>query len=117
MGLLVVALLGLGCAIIIGYPVWSGRSKPAPVSALADSEIEAAVRQLRQARSSEGLHCPQCDRKYVAGDQFCVRCGAQLPAVQPDPAGQVCPECGVSIQEGDQFCAKCGYSIVSKEAA
>jgi hypothetical protein len=117
MGLLIVALLALGCAVIIGYPLFAARGKPAQEPALTDSDIDLAVDQLRQARGASGLHRPQCAREYQAGDGFCVGCGAQLPQMEVASAGSTCPQCGTMVQEGDQFCAKCGHSMVLEEVA
>ncbi|HEY43872.1 MAG TPA: zinc ribbon domain-containing protein [Anaerolineae bacterium] len=43
-------------------------------------EIEAAVARLRRSEGEiSGGTCGSCGREIVAGDRFCVHCGASLP--------------------------------------
>lgn len=54
-----------------------------------DDAIEAAVTQLRQAKTVQpakkprpaaaGGFCPQCGNPFDSGDKFCVSCGSKLP--------------------------------------
>ncbi len=111
---LLLLLLLAGAAIV--YPLLPGRAPSPEAPAVTDSEIEEAVRDLRQARSKEGYQCPACGQAYQAGDRFCVRCGGALPQPEAQPSSPVCPSCGVAVRVGDEFCAKCGHSIGAEEA-
>ena len=117
MGLAIVLLLAIACVGAVVYPLLPGRTPAYPEPAVTDGDIEKAVRDLRTARKSGGLLCPKCGTGYQAGDRFCVRCGQDLPQVQPAAVGPVCPSCGATVQASDQFCAKCGHSIAAEEAA
>jgi len=117
MSLAIVLLLVVACAGAIVYPLLPGRTPADPEPTVTDGDIEKAVRDLRTARNSGGLLCPQCGKSYQAGDRFCVGCGQDLPQDKPAPSGPVCPSCGAAIQETDHFCAKCGHTIAAGEAA
>ncbi len=52
--------------------------QPAPASAL-ESEIEAAVRQLRGSGQVADRFCGQCGKGLQPGDRFCANCGAPVP--------------------------------------
>jgi hypothetical protein len=42
-------------------------------------EIETAVAQLRRGEGpASGLYCSSCGNEVIAGDRFCVHCGASL---------------------------------------
>ena len=44
-----------------------------------DDEIETAVAQLRKGEDQESSRtCSSCGREVIAGDRFCVHCGASL---------------------------------------
>ena len=116
MGLVVVFLLTVIVAGVLIYPLLPGKAPVQPEPVLTDGEIERAVRNLRQARSRRGLHCPTCGQGYMAGDRFCVRCGGELPQAAGASTGSVCPSCGAPMREDDRFCAKCGHSMVAEEA-
>ena len=113
--ILMLLLLLAGAAIV--YPLLPGKAPSLQAPAVTDGEIELAVRDLRRARSQEGLHCPACGQAYQAGDRFCVRCGGGLPQSEARPSGPSCPSCGAAVREGDEFCAKCGHGIGTGEAA
>jgi len=103
------------CAILI-YPLLPGRVPVQESPALTDGEIEQLARNLRLARSSEGLHCPTCGTAYQAADRYCGRCGNTLPQTQAASTGPVCPSCGAGLRERDLFCAKCGHQLAVREA-
>jgi predicted amidophosphoribosyltransferase len=113
---LVLLLFVLAGAAIV-YPLLPGRGPQPEAPAVADAEIEQAVRELRRTRGQEGHHCTACGQSYQAGDRFCVRCGGELPVADARPSSPVCPACGAAVREGDEFCAKCGRSLGSGEAA
>ena len=117
MSVAIVLLLLLASAGAIVYPLLPGRTPADQEPTVTDGDIERAVRDLRTARNSDGLLCPQCGKSYQAGDLFCVRCGQDLPQDKPMPLGPVCPSCGAAIEETDQFCAKCGHAIAVGEVA
>jgi ribosomal protein L32 len=117
MAIVVLALLFVVAAAAIAYPLLSRQASIAATAAVTDRDIERAVRRLRTARG--GLECPTCGHAYRAGDRFCVKCGADLPAgipaAVPSPAANACPECGVLLRPGDVFCSKCGHRVAAGE--
>lgn len=119
MGLAIFFVLLLIVAGAIIYPLLPGRTPAQPAPAPTEAQIERAVRNLRRARSREGLLCPACGRAYQAGDRFCIGCGGALP--ETPAAGKegalVCPSCGVGLHKDDRFCAKCGHRLAAGEAA
>lgn len=117
MGLAIFFILAAAVSAILVYPLLPGRA-PAPESpALTDGDIDQLVRDLRLARSSDGLHCPNCGIAYQAADRYCGRCGNSLPQTQTKPAATACPSCGAGLREGDLFCAKCGHQVAAREVA
>jgi predicted amidophosphoribosyltransferase len=117
MSIVIFFVLALLAAAAVAYPLLPGRAPARAASAVADRDIERAVRNLRRARARDGLFCPACGKGYQAGDRFCVRCGGDLPQAKAAAEGQSCPACGAPIRQGDQFCAKCGHDVASEEAA
>ncbi len=121
MGIILFFLLSLIVAAAVVYPLLPGRvaASTAPVASRrtwTDRRIEAAVRRIHEARSREGLMCPECGRAYQAGDRFCVRCGADLPQEEAKADGRICPSCGVGLRPGDLFCSRCGHRLSGEEA-
>jgi predicted nucleic acid-binding Zn ribbon protein len=110
-------VLAVIAAAAIVYPLLPGRTASLWAPTVAEEDIERAVRDLRRARSRDGLFCPTCGQAYQPGDRFCVQCGGTLSQPQAATEGPACPSCGAPIGEGDQFCAKCGHGIVAEEAA
>jgi hypothetical protein len=47
-----------------------------------DEQIEAEVEARRGASARPAGFCPQCGQPAKAGDKFCAKCGAELPATQ-----------------------------------
>ena len=122
MGIILFFLLSLIVAAAVVYPLLPGKvAEPAAPEASrriwTDRRIEAAVRRLHEARSRDGLMCPQCGRAYQAEDRFCVRCGADLPQERAAVDGRVCPSCGAGLRPGDVFCSRCGHRLSIKEAS
>jgi predicted RNA-binding Zn-ribbon protein involved in translation (DUF1610 family) len=115
-GIAIFFLLAVLAAGVIIYPLFPGRMPAEPVPAVADGDIEQAVRKLRQSRNRTGLLCPHCGKGYQAGDRFCVGCGGALPRAEASVTGPTCPECGAVIRRDDQFCAKCGHRMGAGEA-
>jgi predicted amidophosphoribosyltransferase len=116
--IVIVVLLLLLAALAIAYPLLPGRTPiPEQVPAIADSDIERAVRDLRRARSRGGHACPACGKAFEVGDRFCVRCGGALPQEETETPGPMCPSCGAAVREGDEFCARCGHSTQGEGAA
>jgi serine/threonine protein phosphatase PrpC len=70
----------------------------------------------------EVLVCAECGEEAAPGDQFCERCGAQLPGIlrPEEPAGAseaapdvtaACTQCGgTEFQDG--YCTNCGAPVV-----
>ena len=122
MGIVLFFLLFFIVAAAVVYPLLPGKvaADAAPVASRrtwTDRRIEAAVRRIREARTREGLVCPQCGRAYRAGDLFCVRCGADLPHEGATAGGRICPSCGAGLQPGDLFCARCGHRLSGEEGS
>lgn len=116
MGVAIFFLLAVAVSAILIYPLLPGRAPAQESVALTDGDIEQLVHNLRSARSSGGLYCPNCGTAYRAADRYCGRCGESLPQSQTAPAGAACPSCGVDLREGDLFCAKCGHQVAVGEA-
>jgi predicted amidophosphoribosyltransferase len=117
MGLAIFFVLAVVVSAILVYPLLPGRAPAQQDLGLTDGDIEQLVRNLRLARSSDGLHCPTCATAYQAADQYCGRCGSMLPQARPAGEGPACPSCGAGLRENDQFCAKCGHKVAIKEVA
>ncbi len=121
MGIILFFVLSLIVAAAVVYPLLPGRvaASAAPVTSRrtwTDRRIQAAVRRIHEARSRDGLMCPQCGRPYQAEDRFCVRCGADLPQEEAKTDGRVCPSCGAGLRPGDVFCSRCGHRLSGEEA-
>ena len=116
MSIVVFVLLALIAAAAIAYPLLPGRAPAPPVPVVTDREIAHTVSELRRSRRRGGTACPACGHGYQAGDQFCVRCGGELPQGQA-AAGPACPSCGASLHGDEQFCAKCGQALAEGETA
>lgn len=54
------------------------------------------------------VECPNCQNLNDENNQFCGKCGANLP----NP--KYCPKCNYHSYI-DDFCTKCGEKLVSKE--
>lgn len=117
MAILVLVLLFVVAVAAIAYPLLARQAFTAPAGAVTERDVERAVRQLRDARRG-AHHCPTCGHPYLAGDRFCVKCGADLPADVPAPQPAdlgTCPECGAPLRAGDVFCSKCGHRVAAGE--
>ena len=122
MGIILFTLLSLIAAAAVVYPLLPGKvaASAAPEASRrtwTDRRIEAAVRRIHEARSRDGLMCPQCGRAYQAGDRFCMRCGADLPQGETATDGRICPSCGAGLRPGDVFCSRCGHRLSAEEAS
>ena len=117
MSVLVFFLMAAVAAVAIAYPLLPRAVTSRGTPVITDSDIEQAVRALRQGRanSSGGPLCPSCGRAYQAGDRFCAGCGGELP--KSGVVAATCPSCGAALREGDQFCSKCGQVLTSEEDA
>ena len=83
-------------------------------------ELEASVGSDPDAIGSisiEDLHavshrCPKCSAALVAGDIFCIACGAMVLVTSAEqPPVQRCSSCGQEIIPGEIFCVSCGAVI------
>jgi len=121
MSIVLFFVLSVAVVAAIVYPLLPGKG-PAAASQAAggrtwtDSQIEGAVRRIREARKKGGLACPDCGKAYQAGDRFCVRCGAELPLRERAAAGKVCPSCGGIVRPDELFCSRCGHRLAAEEA-
>jgi hypothetical protein len=118
MGIVIFFILALLSAAAIVYPLLPGQRTRQAAQPITDADIDAAVRQVRRARSpAPGLavnQCPACGHGHQTGDRFCIRCGNALPQATPARAsspGIICPNCAAALHEEDQFCAKCGHRM------
>lgn len=64
------------------------------------------------------MRCPECDARVTREDDFCSRCGADIPRKdsrrgQPGPS-VICPECGADCSPDADFCPECGASFVEE---
>lgn len=120
MGIVLFFVLSVVVGAAIVFPLLPGKA-PAAASQAAggrtwtDSQIEGAVRRIRQARNEGGLACPDCGNAYQAGDRFCVRCGAELPLQEEAAGGKVCPSCGAVVRPDELFCSRCGHRLAVAE--
>ncbi len=114
MGVAIFFVLAAAVSAILIYPLLPGRAPAQENPTLTDGEIEQMVRDLRSARSSDGLHCPNCGTSYQAADRYCGRCGNTLPQSQATTTGSACPSCGAGLREGDLFCPKCGHELAAR---
>lgn len=117
MGLAIFFVLAVAVSAILIYPLLPGRAPTQQDTGLSDGDIEQLVRNLRLARSRDGLYCPTCGTGYQTSDRYCGRCGSSLPQAQPASMGLACPSCGAGLREGDLFCAKCGHKVAVREVA
>jgi hypothetical protein len=124
MTIVVLLILFILATAAVAYPLLSRQASTASAPAVTDRDIERALRRLRDAdpraapAPAGDLHCPACAHPYVAGDRFCVKCGADLPAgpiAAPSPVALACPACGASLRAGDVFCSKCGHRAAAGE--
>lgn len=53
------------------------------------------------------LYCPGCDTVVSREDEFCSKCGLQVPQLGEHVA-RVCRNCGEELAENQRQCAKCG---------
>jgi predicted amidophosphoribosyltransferase len=114
-GIAIFFVLALAVSALLIYPLLPGRAPDHESSALTDGEIDQLVRNLRLARSGDGLYCPTCGTAYRVADRYCGRCGSTLPQAQTIIKDSACPSCGADLREGDLFCAKCGHQIAVRE--
>lgn len=73
------ALVSRGAEILRAIDEISGTVSEVIPETDLDVEIETAVARLRRGEDQEsGGTCSSCGREVVAGDRFCVHCGASL---------------------------------------
>jgi predicted amidophosphoribosyltransferase len=89
MSLVILGVLLIGVIALVAYPLWNTPKMEA-------AAVSSAV---------AGRACPTCGAGYDAGDRFCVRCGAPLPAPKGTAA---CLSCGAPLGPDDTFCSVCG---------
>lgn len=66
----------------------------------AEEEIEAQVRKLRQARSTQQPRTSELEEEMEK----------EVASLRRN-RGEFCPRCGAKAQEGDRFCAACGTKL------
>lgn len=57
------------------------------------------------------IKCPNCGEEISEKARRCVHCGAEIPAVTPEPTVLLCEECGAVLTEADEVCPKCGCPV------
>lgn len=75
------ALVARGAALLreIDRLQGLGQADTSPGGDDLEAQLEAAVARIRgKGGETPGGFCPQCGREVMAGDAFCVRCGASL---------------------------------------
>lgn len=59
--------------------------------------------------------CKICGSRIVAGETFCMNCGARVGADALADVGdgfnRTCPSCGAPVEEGSAFCMACGAKL------
>jgi len=64
------------------------------------------------------MDCPKCGQDNPPAAKFCVKCGAQVPAVPPPPPVEAtgrCTACGTENAPATKFCVKCGKALQGKD--
>jgi hypothetical protein len=106
-------LLALIAAGAIVYPLLPGRRAAQAVPAIADKDIEQAVRRLR---STLSLHTGQAASAVVQsrgtpGQAKGGQAQGPAPTVGVQAGAPRCPACGRAYRPGDQFCVGCGAAL------
>ena len=86
-------------------PAPAAPEAPAPESPAPELELPPAEEKpVAPAASSEV--CPKCGAARIAGNRFCVQCGAKYPET-----AHICPKCGKEVPGKFRFCIHCGTEL------
>lgn len=57
------------------------------------------------------VHCEKCGAVVDGQDELCGKCGAQLPAAEPEAEKELCRNCMDPVKEGAIYCPACGFLL------
>ena len=86
------AWLGLVAALMV--PPGPGRALAGYASPLSEEVIAVSAQ----------VFCPKCGSSCPASDDYCRKCGAQLPRIS-------CPKCGATTPASGKYCGTCGEEL------
>ena len=120
-----VALMALGLAAAVGYPLWKGVREDALPSlsgglvvqdgvAYSDPDELALDRALgRAGGESPVVTAARVDLEAELERQVAaLRQQRRIAPPAAAPAAGDCPQCGQAYDAGDRFCVRCGASLV-----
>lgn len=61
--------------------------------------------------SEKPQHCQQCGERLAKGSKFCMKCGAKVEEIKPEPTANFCQQCGEKLDGAAEFCENCGTKI------
>lgn len=77
----------------------------APAPAAPELELPPAEEKPAAPAASSEV-CPKCGAARIAGNRFCVQCGAKYPET-----AHICPKCGKEVPGKFRFCIHCGTEL------
>ena len=77
----------------------------APAPAAPELELPPAEEKPAAPAASSEV-CPKCGAARIAGNRFCVQCGAKYPET-----AHICPNCGKVVPGKFRFCIYCGTEL------
>ena len=78
---------------------------PAPEAPAPELELPPAEEKPAAPAASSEV-CPKCGAARIAGNRFCVQCGAKYPET-----AHICPKCGKEVPGKFRFCIHCGTEL------
>lgn len=126
----VVALMSLGLAVAVGYPLWKGVRQDNLPPFVAELIVQDGVAYTDPGELALDRALGRVGGESEASAAICVDLEDELerrvaalrqpvssrPAAAPEPPvvatiSQNCPRCGHAYDLGDAFCVRCGVSL------